>query len=170
MINVSIERLYLNDRVSISDIHISCRQAMFVSSPIQVMAIIKETGHKNINLPFSIKSSDKTIGFFTLNFYSPLTAQADPLYFGGENDCRLESFMIDERYQGKGFGNAAISEITQLLSKDYPHIKGLKLSVNFLNEMAKLFYLKCGFKDTGKVYEGGPAGPQHIYRLDLSKS
>jgi len=167
MKNVSIKRISYEDMASVSNIHVNYNQSRFVSPPSQVMAIIKEVGNEKINIPFSVNFSDKVIGFFTLNFYCPLCVQADPVFFGGKNDCRLESFMIDEKYQGQGFGKRAIKEIIHLLSKKYPHIKGLKLSVNFLNDGAKLFYLNCGFKDSGDLFNGGPSGPQHIYKLDL---
>jgi len=152
----------------IKEIHVSSSQSSFISPPTKVLTLIREVGDTKINIPFKIESSDQIIGFFTLNFFCPIAVQADPLYFGGKKDCRLETFMIDERWQKQGFGKAAIREIREFLAKNHPQIKGLKLSVNFLNEGAKLFYKKCGFKDTGKVYEGGPAGPQHIYRLDLT--
>lgn len=167
MKKVSIKRLSYSDTALVDDIHVDCSQSMFVSSPVQVMKTLSEVGSKNINIPYSIKLANETIGFFTLNYFCNIAVQADPVYFGGEQDCRVESFMIDKRYQGKGYGKAAINEIIKLLHKEQLHIKGIKLSVNFLNKGAKLFYAKCGFKDTGSVYDGGLAGPQHIYRLDL---
>ena len=75
--------------------------------------------------------------------------------------------MIDQNYQRQGFGLNAFREIVALLKSDFSHINALKLSVNFRNEAAKSFYRKCGLSDMGKVYYGGSAGPQHIYRMAL---
>ena len=168
MKKVHIQRLSYDDTASIDDIHVSSEQSAFISPPQKVMSIFKELGNEETNLPFTINIPNISIGFFTLNFYCPIAVQADPVFFGGENDCRLETFMIDETYQGQGFGKAAINEILCLLKNDYPHIEHLKLSVNFLNERAKLFYLKYGFTDTELVYNGGPSGPQHIFTLELT--
>lgn len=169
MNKVSIKRLLPEDKDLVSHIEIKENQSSFVSSPVQVLTFIQEVGDPKINCPYQIEASGKTIGFFTLNFYCPLVAGADPFFFGGENDCRLESFMIDRKFQGKGFGKAALTEIVAFLSKNHPEIRSLKLSVNFLNDKAKSLYLKFGFHDTGEIFKGGTAGPQHIYRLDLPK-
>lgn len=41
------------------------------------------------------------------------------------------------------------------------------LTVNARNPAARAVYLAGGFADTGELYLGGPAGPQHVMRLPL---
>ncbi len=41
------------------------------------------------------------------------------------------------------------------------------LTVNVRNQVARRLYLRHGFSDSGQLYLGGNAGPQHVLRLDL---
>lgn len=167
IIEMHIEKTGLSDLRKVEAIAVTMDQSGFVSPPAQTLTLISELGYEDRALPFRIVLNGETIGFFTLNFFCPIQSQADEEYYGGERDCRVESFMIDQNYQRQGFGLKAFMEIVALLKRGFPHINALKLSVNFQNEAAKSFYLKCGLSDTGKVYHGGSAGPQHIYRMEL---
>lgn len=167
MNEVSIEQIGLSDLEKVETIAVTMEQASFVSPPSEALTLISELGYEDKSLPFRIVLNGETIGFFTLNFFCPIQSQADEEYYGGERDCRIESFMIDQNYQRQGFGFNAFRAITTLLKSDFPQINALKLSVNFRNEVAKSFYLKCGLSDMGKVYHGGSADPQYIYRMEL---
>lgn len=167
IIDMHIEKVGLSDLNKLASIAVTTEQASFVSPPSEALTLISELGYEDKSIPFRIVHNDETIGFFTLNFFCPIQSQADEEYYGGEGDCRIESFMIDQNYQRQGFGFKAVSAISALLKRDFPQINALKLSVNFRNKAAKSFYLKCGLSDMGKVYHGGSAGPQHIYRMEL---
>ena len=41
---------------------------------------------------------------------------------------------------------------------------------NLRNTAAIRAYIKAGIEDTGDIYSGGIAGPQHIMRLQLSQA
>ena len=160
---VSIERIGLDDVVEVADIRVTGEQSEFVLPPAEVLTLIGELGLEETGIPYKIVAGGEAVGFFTLNFYSLAVSQ----YCDGEEDCSLQSFMIDIDQQGKGYGKEAISRIIEHLQRDYPVIKRLKLTVNRRNEVAKALYLKCGFRDTGKEYVGGPSGPQHVYEREV---
>lgn len=54
------------------------------------------------------------------------------------------------------------------LNESYPERSAVYLTVNCRNVAAYQCYLKAGFQDTGNLYHGGPAGPQHIMMLHVS--
>lgn len=170
IIDMHIEKVGLSDLNKLASIAVTMDHSGFVSPPSEVLTLISELGYEDRSLPFRIVLNGETIGFFTLNFFCPIQSQADEEYYGGERYCRIESFMIDQNYQRQGFGFNAFRAIITLLKSDFPQINALKLSVNFRNEAAKSFYRKCGFFDMGKVYHGGSAGPQHIYRMELYRT
>ena len=57
-------------------------------------------------------------------------------------------------------------------SRRHPQRRLLALTVNVRNQAAIAVYLKAGFYDTGELYHGGSAGPQHLmlYRLAAAPS
>lgn len=72
--------------------------------------------------------------------------------------CR---FMIDYRYQGKGYGKEAL----QIIIEEMKKIEGCKdiyLSIDEKNVIAKRLYEKIGFKNTGRFIDG-----EVLYALPL---
>ena len=59
----------------------------------------------------------------------------------------LDRFMIDERYQGKGYGKMALELVKKQLRKDYGRTK-IYLSVHKENHLAIKMYEKSMFKKT----------------------
>ena len=67
----------------------------------------------------------------------------------------LQQFMIDERYQGRGYGSAALGLILDELRKEgrFDHVE---LCVKKADTAAIKLYEKYGFKDSGYVDEDLP--------------
>ncbi len=63
--------------------------------------------------------------------------------------CR---FMIDHKYQGKGYGKLALIEIIKEMKK-LEDCKDIYISFDPKNNIARRLYESLGFKDTGKVLE-----------------
>ncbi len=59
----------------------------------------------------------------------------------------LDRFMIDARFQGKGFGKSAMNLIIEKLYSDY-NCKKIYLSVFPNNSLAISMYMRLGFKKT----------------------
>lgn len=76
----------------------------------------------------------------------------------------LQQFMIDERYQGRGFGSAALALVLAELSKEgrYDHAE---VCVKKADEAAIRLYEKHGFTDSGYVDEDVPDSINMIRRL-----
>ena len=69
--------------------------------------------------------------------------------YGFYEICR---FMIDYKYQGKGYGRRALVKIIEEM-KENEECKDIYISFDPNNNIARSLYESLGFKDTGKVLE-----------------
>jgi len=76
----------------------------------------------------------------------------------------LWRFMIDFRYQGRGYGYKALELVIKHVRKN-PKAKALILSVVRAEGGAENLYKKLGFKFTGKIEDG-----EHVMKLSLTRS
>lgn len=70
-----------------------------------------------------------------------------------ENFYELCRLMIDHKYQGKGYGRAAILKIIEEMKK-LKDCHEICLSFDPENQIGKKLYESIGFKDTGKIIDG----------------
>lgn len=112
-----------------------------------------------------VTRGDRAVGFFKIDRnYAARFDFADPAEIG------LRGMMIDRAEQGRGTGKAAMLALRPHLARRYPKAPACVLTVNIVNPAARAIYLAGGFLDGGELYHGGRIGPQHILRLNLSKT
>jgi diamine N-acetyltransferase len=75
----------------------------------------------------------------------------------------LIRFMIDKRYQKRGFGRKALEMLIERVRKE--GAKTLNLCYEPYNKVGEKLYLSMGFRPTGETL-----GEQIVVRLDLSVS
>jgi GNAT superfamily N-acetyltransferase len=85
-----------------------------------------------------------------------------------EGAVALRSFLIDASRQGQGLGGAALEAIRRYVTVRHPDRKRILLTVNVRNAQAVRSYLRAGYRDSGELYHGGRAGPQHVLWCPLS--
>ncbi|MFD1299138.1 GNAT family N-acetyltransferase [Lysobacter gummosus] len=112
----------------------------------------------------AVLAGERVVGFYRLDF--SVAAIAGRAL--GEPSVGLRAYVIDRREQGRGYGTAAMIACAQDLRRRYPERRLLALTVNVRNRAAYGVYLKAGFADTGELYHGGSAGPQHLMLLRLT--
>ena len=68
----------------------------------------------------------------------------------------MDRLLIDEKYQGKGYGKAALHLLLERLRKEYGR-KKIYLSVIEGNDVAAGMYKNAGFRFTGRrdLHGGG---------------
>ena len=76
----------------------------------------------------------------------------------------LQQFMIDGRYQGKGYGSAALAQILDALRAE-GHYDHVEVCVKKEDAEAIHLYEKHGFVDSGYVDEEAPDSLNLICRL-----
>ncbi len=67
----------------------------------------------------------------------------------------LQQFMIDKRFQNKGYGTEALRQIIEQLKKEGKYIC-VEVCVNKADALALRVYEKVGFVDTGYIDEDLP--------------
>lgn len=103
---------------------------------------------------FGIYNEDRMIGF---TLFDVLPYEDDDCFW-------IVRFMIDEKYQGRGLGKAALSEIISTMSK----IEGCrKIRTSHVpeNEFVNKLYKSFGFQETGDLMDG-----EIVLDLDLSEN
>ena len=76
----------------------------------------------------------------------------------------LQQFMIDERYQGRGYGSAALGLILDRLRSE-GHYGHVEVCVKEEDAAAVRLYMKHGFTDSGYVDEDAPGSLNLVCRL-----
>ena len=112
-------------------------QDRFVSHPIRSLA--QAYVYYNQCTPFGIYSNDTIVGYVMV------------IYDYDEETYNIWHMMIDEKYQGKGYGSIAIKLcIDYIKSKPFGSSNDVILTCNIDNSIAIHIYEKIGFKDTGE--------------------
>src|SRR5262245_43033862 len=95
-------------------------------------------GHWDLH-PFGIYDGDVPVGFlmYGLNFDHP-TQQAF-----------IQRLMVDEKYQGNGYGRFAMQKMLELFRAD-ERIAEVGISYEPENEAARKLYASLGFVETGR--------------------
>ncbi|SDZ18431.1 Ribosomal protein S18 acetylase RimI [Lysobacter sp. yr284] len=112
----------------------------------------------------AVLAGERVVGFYRLDF--SVNAIAGRAL--GEPSVGLRAYAIDRREQGRGYGTAAMRACVEDLRLRHPQRRLLALTVNVRNLAAIAAYRKAGFHDTGELYHGGSAGPQHLMLLRLA--
>ena len=95
--------------------------------------------------PFAIYNDDTMVGF--------LMVDIDPNLEGSNDLCFLWRFMIDAKYQGCGYGKAAMQEVIDYVKTNF-NPKTFETSVVPGNDAAEKLYRSFGFKPDGR-YDWG---------------
>ncbi|MGL4741812.1 MAG: GNAT family N-acetyltransferase [Sarcina sp.] len=137
---------------------------------IKLVKVDKENFHDVINL----KVSENQINFIESNedsiaeskcykFWNPKCIYEDDILIGfcmygqiefEDNRVWLDRFMIDEKYQGNGFGKKAFKHILDEIKKEY-NCGQIYLSIFEENERSLKLYKENSFKFNGEVDYGG---------------
>ena len=119
-------------------------QKKFAPSPAESLAAAYVKPWDEALDPYAIVIAGKLVGCFYVS-YTP--ASEDNYWIGG--------FIIDKKYQGKGYGKAALREILRFIPKLHPNCKEIKLTVESENTVARSLYKSLGFGDTDQVNKYG---------------
>jgi len=91
-----------------------------------------------------IYAADTPVGFMMLECWPEL------------GEVGLWRFMIDQRYQGRGYGAAAIDLTADLVRDTFDYTDRLLVSHVQADGHPGPFYERCGFTYTGEIHDGEP--------------
>ena len=118
------------------NLNVADNQKTFISSNAYSLAqawIYYKTAY-----PFAIYADNKMVGFIMLGYY-----EAEQYY-------TLWKFMIDEKYQKKGYGKEALKLGIDHLINCFK-VKEIYTAYESHNFVAKNLYASVGFRETGEV-------------------
>lgn len=117
-------------------LNVDKNQASFVASNMYSLA---QAGvYRDTAFPFAIYANDDLIGFVMMGYY-----EKDKHY-------TLWRFMIDKKYQGKGYGKLALILAVNYMIKHYK-VTELGTGTHCKNLIAQKLYKSIGFKETGEI-------------------
>ncbi len=134
-------------------LRVSPDQEAFVPPAIVSIAkgVVRPDGPDEEYRPYAVMADGVIVGF------GQLAGQ-----FGVGDTLWLNGFLIDERFQGRGLGRAALEAFVGLVSSE-PNCTAVQLTVQPRNAVARGLYERAGFRPTSEVYEG-----ELVYRLELN--
>ncbi|MBQ9276420.1 MAG: GNAT family N-acetyltransferase [Clostridia bacterium] len=155
--NIHLEKINYDNYDAVIDLSVRQKQKNYVADNIYSLAeafAARESGETA--LPFAIYNGKRLVGFCMIGFNCPLGENDDPekCWFLKGN-YEIWRFMIDKRYQGRGYGKEAFKKVLDYI-KTWPCGKAeyAWLSYEPENEVAKNMYTSFGFKEVPDVYDG----------------
>ena len=147
---IRLEKITGHNVRDILKLHVSENQKNFVApndmSIIEAYIAITNHGHA---FPFGIYDGDTPVGFCMIGYGTDDDWEDAPEI--ARDNYNLWRFMIDERYQGKGYGKAAMKLILDYIgSEPCGPAEYCWLSYEPENTAAKALYASVGFRETGE--------------------
>lgn len=108
-----------------------------------------------------VTPDDVVVGMLTLD-WGPRSRR-----YAAADEIGLHGVLVDRRQRGHGYGVAALRALPEVVAREHPQARAIALTVNTRNGAAIAAYRAAGFVDTGELFLGGQAGPQHVMRRSL---
>ena len=151
--NLELRPIDASNQSAVEALTVSKSQKQYIASNKSSLATAASDEYKEIARPFAIYADDKLIGFTMFAF--ELTS-SDP-----QDRYWLWRFMIDQHFQGEGYGSAALEIIINYFENHgADHIM---LSTKDTNTTALTLYHKFLFAETGEMN-----GDEIVLRLTLN--
>lgn len=136
---IKLKEITADNLEDVLKLKVSKNQENFVSTTAYSLAqayVYQENAY-----PFAIYADDTLVGFIMFGFYEL------------RNQYTLWKFLIDEKYQNKGYGKIALLLGIEYMKKQHG-IKEMYTGVAIDNNVAEHLYQSIGFQTTGLVENG----------------
>lgn len=157
---VSIEPYHIKHFEALSSYELDEQQAVFALVPKYILS--NDVLMNNpLRTQYSILYNGEPVGLFSLDL-----SEDRLIYTDNQASILLRAFSIMPKHQGKGIAKSTMLSLPDLIHQYYPEVNEIVFGVNYENELAYNLYLKTGYKDSGKTYQG-VKGPQHCMLMRL---
>lgn len=133
---ITLKAITQDNWEAIARLSVSEQQREFIYDNVYSIA---EASFNDAAIPRAIYSGKKPIGFV---MYDRLERE------DGSAEYDIYRFMIDEKYQGKGYGRSALTKIIEEI-KSLPDAARITICFSPTNEAAKELYVSVGFEEVG---------------------
>ena len=159
--NIHLVKINYENFDDIIDLNVKRKQKTFVADNIYSLAeafAARESGY--IALPFGIYNGKKPIGFCMISFDCILFNDDPEKCWFLKDNYEIWRFMIDKRYQGRGYGREAFQQVLDYI-RTWPCGKAENVWISYEpdNEVAKNLYASFGFKEVPEAYVEGEEMP-----------
>lgn len=135
---VELREITKENLEDVLNLKVSENQKDFVSS--NAYSLAQTWAYKNTSFPFAIYADNVIVGFIMLGYYEK------------KEQYTLWKFMIDEKYQNRGYGKQALRLGIDYLIRNF-NVKSVFTGVVLKNTVAKKLYQSLGFRETGETDE-----------------
>ena len=134
---ISLEEVTQSNYEAVCDLDVTKEQEEYVACN---MWSLVEAHYNEGHTCRAIHVNDQAVGFFMWVWETP-------------SKVSIWRFMIDQHHQNKGIGRLALKLALEEISED-PGIAEIEICYNPKNPVAKDFYSRFGFKETGMDEDG----------------
>lgn len=141
--NIHLESVTRGNWEKALNLTVNKEQSNFVPSVSVSLAkiYIKPDGDHVEYIPFTIYHDEELVGFIMFAYEEDST-----------NMYWINGFLIDSKFQGNGFGKAALHEIVKWIFDKFSICEEIRLTVHKDNHLAKNLYIDFGFIPNGDEY------------------
>ena len=154
--NVRLVKIDTKNFDALIDLEVNEEQKNYVADNVYSLAEAYATkAEGKAALPFGIYDGETPIGFLMIGYNCRDFWDGEtPEYM--KNSYLIWRFMIDQKYQGKGYGRAAMRQALELV-RSFPcgESEYCWISYEPENEAAKNLYLSFGFEERPEDYVEG---------------
>lgn len=137
MNNITLKKIDECNFIDCFNLKLAAGQEKYVSNPIRSLA--QAYVYYSQCTPFGIFSDEKMVGYVMV------------IYDYDEQTYNIWHMMIDEHFQGNGYGKEALKQVLNYISlKPFGASKTVLMTCNPENEVAYHLYHQLGFTETGR--------------------
>ena len=147
---VRLEKITENNIWPLLELEVKEEQKSFVASnTVSILEAYCTITSGGVAMPYGIYAGDVPVGFLMIGYGDSDWENAPAIASGNYSIWR---FMIDKRYQGNGYGKAAMAAVLELI-RSLPCGPGeyCWLSYEPENTLAKAMYHSFGFFENGET-------------------
>lgn len=133
-------------REALENYSLSEEQLLFTRHPLEML----ERSEQILTYtPIVILEDKQVSGFFVLD-----SGQDKYHYTDEPESILLRSYSIHPDFQGRGIAKISIGLIAAYTTEHFPKVNQIVLGVDEANKVAQAVYLKAGFIDEGRRFNG----------------
>lgn len=133
-------------RAALEDYPLSKEHLTFTAHPLELLERSENTSTYS---PIVILEKGQVAGFFVLDI-----GEDKFHYTEIQESILLRGYSVHPTYQGRGIAMISMGLLLEYTSENFPQVDQIVLGVNEANKAAQSVYLKAGFIDEGKRFNG----------------